>query len=102
MHGDCTPVFDTEFALANWNASQLAVADLDGDGKPEIIGVDRSRRVAVFDNLGNIVASSPVPYGFTDGQGELGGLPSPTSTAARRPRSSWARRCCAIRRGPWA
>ena len=73
MHGDCTPVFDTEFALANWNASQLAVADLDGDGKPEIIGIDRTRRVAVFDNQGKYLASSPNAYDATGATTEMGG-----------------------------
>ena len=37
---DCAPMFDQPFDFAQWNASQLAMGDLDGDGKPEIVGFE--------------------------------------------------------------
>lgn len=60
IHGkDCKVYFDKVFTFAASNQSQLAIADLDGDKKPEIIGVDPGGHVVVFDNKGQLLATSP-------------------------------------------
>ncbi|MSP59458.1 MAG: VCBS repeat-containing protein [Myxococcales bacterium] len=67
VHHDCTPYFSKPAAGVT-RCSQLAVADLDGDKVPEIIGLSATR-VVVFDNQGNKLASSPTAY-ITDNQGD--------------------------------
>jgi hypothetical protein len=39
----------------------VAVADLDGDGEPEIVAIDREQRVVVFDRNGMLLATAPEP-----------------------------------------
>lgn len=71
LRGDtCIEVFNKPASLGT--RSQLAVGDITGDGKPEIVGVRSDRRVVVFDNLGNVLATSATaapsgPSSFADG-----------------------------------
>ena len=59
IRGDtCQEVFHITTAKLG-TRSQLAVADLDGDGKPEIMGVDGANKIVIFDNKGVKLASSP-------------------------------------------
>ncbi len=67
IRGDnCEEVFNKDAGLAD--RSHLAIADLTGDGVPEIVGIegDSGRTVSeqfvvVFDNTGERIARSPVP-----------------------------------------
>lgn len=60
LRGDtCAEVFVKPANLGS--RSQLAIGDLTGDGKPEIVGIQGDNRVVVFDNLGNVIATSPTP-----------------------------------------
>jgi hypothetical protein len=64
IHGtDCSVYFSKTFTFGSSNQTQIAVGDLDGDGKPEIVGTNESYQVVVFDNQGNLVATSPQSYG---------------------------------------
>jgi hypothetical protein len=64
MHGqDCTPIYDVAANLQGF--SQIATADLDGDGYPEIVGILSStmsaagHAVGVFQGMtGNLLAQS--------------------------------------------
>ncbi len=60
---DCSVIFDKPVNLQVY--SQIAVADLDGDKVPEIVGVGNDKNVRVFDNQGNLLATSPTPYTFS-------------------------------------
>jgi hypothetical protein len=62
IHGhDCSPMFEKP-NLGLLAFSQLAAADLDGDKFPEIIAVDSTFHVTVYDHNGNQLAKSPTPY----------------------------------------
>ncbi|MEZ4222794.1 MAG: FG-GAP-like repeat-containing protein [Polyangiaceae bacterium] len=54
---DCSLVFNKPANLGS--RSQVAIGDLTGDGKPEIVAIQSDNRVVVFDNVGNVVATSP-------------------------------------------
>ena len=74
LHGaDCSVYFTKSFSFATQNQSQLAVADLDGDKIPEIIGVDSGDKVVVFDNKGNVLATSPTKFSYTGAPQDWGG-----------------------------
>jgi hypothetical protein len=56
---DCSVVFDVAAQLAVY--SQLAVADLNQDKVPEIVGVKEDGRIAVFSSIGMLLAVSADP-----------------------------------------
>ena len=73
LHQDCSVYFNKTFGFAASNQSQLAIADLDGDKIPEIIGMDSANRVVVFDNKGNLLATAPTASS-TNASQNWGGL----------------------------
>jgi hypothetical protein len=78
IRGDtCQQVFDTAASLGT--RSQLAVADLDGDKVPEIVGITGQNHVVVFSNTGQQLAISTTaaqtgPSMFKDGGAAIANL----------------------------
>ncbi len=61
LHGkDCTVVWSKSPKLGNF--SQIAAADLDGDMYPEIIGINQTAKLMVFDHSGTLLATSATAY----------------------------------------
>jgi hypothetical protein len=54
------------FQFAGGGQSEIAVADLDGDKFPEIVGIDSGGSVVVFDHLGNLLATAGTPSGVAE------------------------------------
>jgi len=70
MRGDnCALKWQRSYPLLSDGQGSVAVADLDSDGKAEIVAVNASYRVMVLDHQGLLLATSDVPafeYGIAD------------------------------------
>jgi len=67
IHGaDCSVWFDRPSVPEVGGYAELAVADLDADGIPEIISTSQDNKVLVFDNKGNLLATAPTAYASFD------------------------------------
>ena len=58
---DCSVLWARDYPLLSDGHGSVAVADLDGDGAPEIVTIDSEQRVVVFDHSGNLLATAPEP-----------------------------------------
>ena len=65
---DCAVYFDSNAQLTT--GSQYAIGDLDGDKVPEIVGLAAGGLVKVFDNQGQLLATSPAPYKYMGRPGQ--------------------------------
>lgn len=67
LRGDtCALRWRKRLPLLSDGESNIAVADLDADGKAEIVALDSERRIVVLDHNGELRATAPVPMQETN------------------------------------